>query len=269
MPYTPGGEGAGEIESIGSGAMGFTVGQRVYFDGTVAGNSAGAYAEKALCPAGRVHALADHVPFDAGAGIGVPYVTAYRATAQRGGARPGEWVLVHGASGGVGIAAVQLALAMGCQVIGTGGSDEGRKLIREQGARHVLDHHDPGYLDQIMSTSGGRGVDVVIEMVANANLQKDLGLMAPSGRIVIVGSRGKIEIDPRGTMGNQIDIRGLAPVFLATEGQLAEAYAAIGAGLQNRSLRPVVGRTFKLAEAAAAHEAVMKDPAAGKIVLLV
>jgi NADPH2:quinone reductase len=268
LPYTPGGEGAGEIKSLGRGVAGFTVGQRVYFSGTAAGHIAGAYAELALCGADQVYSLPDQVSFEAGGGIGVPYVTAYRAIVQRGAARPGQWVLVHGASGGVGIAAVQIALAMGCRVIGTGGSEAGRQLIKQQGVEHVLDHHDPGYLDQIMATTGGRGVDVVIEMLANVNLQKDMGLMAPLGRIVIVGNRGTVEIDPRGTMGKQLDIRGMA-VFSATAAQLAEAHAAIGAGLRNQSLRPIVGQTFKLGEAAAVHEAVLRGPAVGKIVLVV
>jgi NADPH2:quinone reductase len=131
----------------------------------------------------------------------------------------------------------------------------------------VFDHHNPAYLDQIKAVTGGRGVDVIIEMLANVNLDKDFGLMAPLGRIVILGSRGRVEIDPRGTMGKQLDIRGMA-AFAASESQLAEAHAAIGAGLRSRTLQPIVGKSYPLADAPEAHRAVIKGPAVGKIVLL-
>src|SRR4029453_496971 len=111
--------------------------------------------------------------FAQGATINVPYGTAYHALFQRARGMAGETVLVHGASGGGGIAAVQLAHAAGMTVIGTGGTDRGRQLVREQGADHVLDHHAPDYLDQLMALTGGRGVDVVLEMLANVNLEKD------------------------------------------------------------------------------------------------
>src|SRR6185437_10095702 len=125
--------------------------------------------------------------YSQGAGVGVPYGTAYRALFQKANALPGESVLVHGASGGVGTAAVQIARAAGLTVIGTAGTPDGIGLVREQGAHHALDHHAAGYLDQVMEITGGRGVDVVLEMLANANLDRDLGIVASAGRIVIIG----------------------------------------------------------------------------------
>ena len=174
---------------------------------------------------------------------------------------------MHGASGGVGIAAVQLAIAHGMTVIGTGGTERGRKLVAEHGAHHVLDHTAPDYTKRLLEVTGGGGPDVILEMLANVNLQKDLDVVARFGRIVIIGNRGAIEINPRGTMGKDATITGLA-LGNASAAELASIMAALTAGLANGTLRPVVGREFKLADAAAAQKAVLEPGAYGKIVLV-
>jgi NADPH2:quinone reductase len=179
----------------------------------------------------------------------------------------GEAVLVHGASGGVGIAAVQLARAAGLWVIGTAGSERGMELVKAQGAHHVLNHKKPGYLDAIWEFTCGLGVGVVLEMLANVNLGKDLGILAKGGRVVVIGSRGPVEIDPRQTMLPEASIMGMS-LYSATDRELASIHAAIGAGLENGTLRPVVSREFPLAEASAAHHAVMEASSFGKIVLV-
>jgi NADPH2:quinone reductase len=248
---------------VGNGVRAFKPGDRVY----IAGSLTGAYAERALCAEAQVHPLPGRVTFAQGAALGVPYATAYRALHHRARALPAETVLVHGASGGVGTAAVQLARAHGCVVVGTGGTDRGRKLVAEQGAHHVLDHRAPSYLDDLMKLTDGRGVDVILEMAAHENLDKDLNVLAKRGRIVVIGSRGRIEIDPRGTMKNDADIRGMT-LFNATDADLKEIHAALVAGLENATLRPIVGKQFALNEAPKAHEAVMEPGAYGKIVLL-
>ena len=115
LPYTPGIDGAGEIASVGEGVKVWKTGQRCY----IAGSLTGTYAEMSLCMAANVHPLPEHVSFSQGAGVNVPYATAYRALFQRANPRPGDMVLVHGASGGVGIAACQLGRAAGLRVIGT------------------------------------------------------------------------------------------------------------------------------------------------------
>lgn len=262
FPYTPGSDGGGVVEKVGEGVTRVKPGDRVYLSGSLSGT----YAELALCSESQAHPLAEKVSFAQGAAMGIPYATAYRALFIRGGARPGEVLLVHGASGGVGTAATQLARAHGLVVIGTGGSERGRQLVRDNGAHHVLDHAQEGYLDQLMGLTGGRGADIVLEMLANVNLGKDLTVLAKFGRVVVVGSRGKVEITPRDTMGRDADIRGMT-LFNSNEGELASIHAALAAGLENGTLRPVVGRELKLGEAAAAHEAVMASGAYGKIVL--
>src|SRR6266542_3735212 len=180
--------------------------------------------------------------------------------------KPGETVLVHGASGGVGTAAVQLARARGLRIFGTAGSDEGLKLAREQGAHEVFNHRTPDHFEQIMKATSGRGVDVIVEMLANVNLGKDLTILAKGGRVVIIGSRGRVEIDPRDTMQRDVDVRGMVmPNTPAVD--LASIHAALVAGLENGTLRPVIGKEFPLTEAARAHRAVMEPGAFGKIVL--
>jgi NADPH2:quinone reductase len=263
FPYTPGADAAGLIEAVGDGVRRFKPGDRVY----TAGSLTGTYAQKALASASQIHPLPDAVNFAQGAALGVPYATAWRALHHRARARPGETVLIHGASGGVGTAAVQIARAHGMLVIGTAGTDRGRDLVAEQGAHHVLDHRSGAYLDELMKLTDGRGVDVVIEMLANVNLDMDLNVLAKHGRIIVVGSRGRLEIDPRGTMKSDADIRGMT-LFNATDEELKEIHAALVAGLENRTLRPIVGQELPLKDAPRAHEAVMEPGAYGKIVLV-
>jgi NADPH2:quinone reductase len=263
LPYTPGSDAAGVVERLGEGVDRFKIGDRVYTSGTLTG----AYAEMTLAKAPDVYPLPDKISFAQGAAVGVPYGTAFRALFQRAHAISGETVLIHGASGGVGLAATQLARAYGMTVIGTAGSPRGQKLAAEQGAHQVLDHHAPNYLERIPALTGGRGVDIILEMLSNVNLGKDLPLLAQKGRVVVIGSRGPVEMNPRDTMSRDAAILGMS-LANATERELATIHAALFAGLENGTLRPVVGREFPLAEAAQAHEAVMAPGAYGKIVLI-
>jgi NADPH2:quinone reductase len=264
LPYTPGTDAAGTIEAVGEGVANWKIDDRVYCDRLVAGY--GSYATHALVDANHLYRLPENVSFALGAGVNVPYGTAYRALFHRAKPKPGETVLVHGATGGVGIAAVQLAVAHGCVVIGTGGTEHGRQLVRQQGAAHVLDHKSAGYLDQLMKLTGGQGVNVIIEMLANVNLDKDLGVLAKFGRVVIVGNRGRVEIDPRQTMGKESSILGMN-YWAGGEPAVNEAQRAIVAGLANGSLKPIVDHEYPLAEAAKAHEDVIGEGSGGKIVL--
>jgi NADPH2:quinone reductase len=267
-PFTPGFDGAGEIESIGAEVDGFRVGDRVYIAGAGAkAAGVGTYAERALCVQSQLHHLPSNVTFAQGAALGVPYATAYRALIQRARARPTETVLVHGATGGVGIATVELAHALGCVVIGTGGTEAGLETVGEHGADMTANHREPNYTDAIMKATGGRGVDVIIEMAAHINLDRDLTLLGRRGRVVVVGSRARIEINPRDAMGRDADIRGMT-LFNMTDREFDETHAALVAGLTSGTLRPVVGREMPLADAGKAHEAVMEPGAHGKIVLV-
>jgi len=261
LPYTPGGDAAGVVEAAGAGVTRLQRGDRVY----TAGSVSGAYAQLALCSADQVYPLPDAISFAQGAGLHVPYATAYRALFERAQARAGQTVLVHGASGGVGIAAVQFAAAAGLFVIGTGGTERGRRLVAEQGAAHVLDHRAPDYLEQLRQLTDGRGADVILEMLSNVNLGKDLTVLARGGCIVVIGSRGEVQINPRLLMRTEGAILGM---MAGSKEQYAQAHAAIGAGLRAGTLRPVVGRELPLAEAPRAHHEIIEGTAYGKIVLV-
>ena len=262
LPYTPGTDAGGVVESVGTGVE-VRPGTRVYTSGSVSG----VYAEKALCREVDVHDLPANVSFSQGAAIGVPYSTAFRAIFHRAHATAGETVLVHGGSGGVGIAAIQIARAAGMRVFATAGSPEGRDLVLRQGAHLAFDHNAPDYMDQVVKSTGGRGVDVVLEMLANKNLAKDLKSLASGGRIVVIGSRGSVEIDPRDTMVREAAILGML-LFNTSERDLISIHSGLRAGLENGILRPVVAQEIPLGEAVRAHREVMEPGARGKIVLI-
>src|SRR5262245_10202512 len=262
LPYVPGADLGGVAESVGTGVTRFSKGARVYAHAVP-----GAYAELAVCDEWQVNPSPDRISFQQGAALGVPYATAWRALFIRAHARAGETVLVHGASGGVGAGAVQIARAHGLRVIGTAGTPEGVKLVREHGAHHVLNHREADYLQQVMPLTGNKGVDVVLEMLANVNLDNDLDVLAMRGRVVVIGNRGRVEIDPRKTMGRDAAILGMT-LFNATREEFHEIHSGIVAGLDNGTLAPVIGKEFPLADAPKAHGAVMESGAFGKIVLI-
>jgi NADPH2:quinone reductase len=263
LPYIPGSDASGTVEAVGEGVKRFNVGDRVYTSGTISG----AYAEKVLCLESQVHSLPSKVTYSQGAALNVPYSAAYRALFQRARAVPGEAVLVHGASGGVGTAASQFSRAAGMMVIGTAGTEQGRKLAAEQGAHHVLDHRSPHHFEEALRLTENHGVDVILELLANVNLGRDLGILAKGGRVVVIGSRGTVEINPRDAIGREAVILGMS-VFNATERETASIHAAIGAGLENGTLRPVIGQEMPLAEAPRAHRKMIEATAFGKIVLI-
>ena len=265
LPYTPGTDAAGVIESAGSDVRSVKKGDRVYVHGVAAGS--GAYAELMVCDASQVHPLPDAVTFEQGAAIGIPYVTAYRALFSKAQARPGETLFVNGGSGAVGTASVQLARARGLRVIATAGTDRGRQLLTGLGADHVLNHRDAAYFEHVTELTGGRGADVILEMLANVNLDRDLDVLAVRGRLVVVGNRGRIEIDPRKIMRKDGAVHGMMMLHITAD-ELREAHAALVAGLRTGTLAPVIGRTMKLADAVPAHTAVLEPGAYGKIVLI-
>ncbi len=201
LPYTVGSDGAGDVEAVGADVKNDVKPSRAAIACTSRGLAAikagvGTYAELAVCSPSQLFPLPARTSYAQGAALGVPYATAYRALFQRAAARPGETVLVHGATGGVGLAVVELAHAHGMRVIGSGGTDEGLAIVREHGADVLVNHRKPDYTDDIMRATGGRGVDVIVEMAAHINLDSDLGLLAKNGRVVVVGSRGPLRDQP-------------------------------------------------------------------------
>jgi NADPH2:quinone reductase len=263
LPYTPGSDGAGTIEAVGEGVKKVKPGDRVYTAKTLTG----AYAEYALTLEEQVHPLPTQISFSQGAGVWVPYGTAYYGLHHSAEAHASETVLVHGASGGVGSAAVQMARAMGLTVFGTCGTQKGLDLVKREGAHQVFDHSKAGYQEEILKATGGRGIDIILEMLANVNLSADLKLLATNGRVIIIGNRGEITINPRDLMSRRASARGFT-LWAITPAEEAEIHAGIIAGLENGTLRPIVGKELPLAEAVRAHKEILEPGAAGKIVLV-
>ena len=268
LPFIPGSDGAGVVTSLGSGVEGWKVNDRVFFHGSASSRATGSYAEFVVCDGDKVHPLPVSIGFAQGAALGVPYATAHRALFGKAGAKAGEVVLIHGASGGVGVAALQLARWKGLGVIGTAGSEDGLELVRANGAHFAVSHRAALYRDQIQTAAnGGRGPDVILEMLANENLDHDLDLVAPRGRIVVIGNRGRVEIDARKAMSKDATIMGLS-LWNATVEELGEIYRDLVRGLEQGVLVPVVGQEVPLDEAPRAHDAVMTSRAYGKVVLI-
>jgi len=263
LPYTPGSDAAGVIESVGPGVTKVKAGDRVYTAQTVSG----AYAEYALALENQVQPLPEQIGFAQGAGVWVPYGTAYHGLFHSAQARAGESVLIHGCSGGVGTAALQMARAMGLNTFGTAGSDTGLELIKREGADHVFNHTKPGYEDEILKATGGKGVDIILEMLASVNLPKDFKLLAIGGRVIVIGNRGEVTINARELMTRRASVRAFT-LWLITEQEAKEIHAGLAAGLSNGTLLPVIGKEIPLAEAARAHKEILAPGSAGKIVLI-
>jgi NADPH:quinone reductase len=263
LPYIPGSDAAGTVEAIGDGVKKVKPGDRVYTAKTLSG----AYAEFALTEESQVEPLPQKISFAQGSGLWVPYGTAYTALYHHARARAGETLLVHGASGGVGLAAVQFASAAGMTVLGTASSQRGLDLIVKEGANKAFDHSKPQHADEILKFTSGRGVDVILEMAAHINLATDLKLLAHEGRVIVIGNRGEITINPRDLMSRRASARGFT-LWAATQSEVADIHAAIAAGLGNGTLRPVVGKEFPLKDAGLAHQEVVAPGSAGKVVLV-
>lgn len=263
LPYTPGKDGAGIVEAIGESVTRFKAGDRVY----TAGSISGTYAEYSICNESHLGHLPDNVSFEEGGGIWTPYATSYRALFQKAEAKAGEKVLIHGASGGVGLAAVQWAKSAGLRVIGTASSDDGKQAVLDAGSDVVFDHLDEDHFSEIHDYTGKKGVEIIVEMLANVNLERDFECLGMFGRIVVVGNRGGLEFTPRQAMTKDATIYGMS-LFNAPTEKLEQIHKAISHGLETGTLKPPIGRTFRLEEAPLAHDEIINSKANGKIVLL-
>lgn len=262
LPYVPGKDGAGVVEALGAKVTKFKVGDKVFCSST---SHNGTLANFFSTPETCVFPLGERLSFEEGAGIGIPYFTAYRALVQKAKAKAGEQVLVHGASGGVGLAAVQLARELGLQVVGTAGTDEGLSLVKEAGAHEVFNHREPEYLKKLEAQK----FDIILEMLANVNLGNDLTLMNSRGRTIVVGSRGPTEINPRNLMMTESSVTGVA-LGTATAEEWAELSEAVVAGIGAGWVKPAVHKVYDLGEASQAHHDIIHSKGArGNLVVRV
>lgn len=268
LPYTPGLDGAGVVEAIGEEVTSVRVGDRVFVASLIRGKSTGTFAQKIVCDETLVHLLPDHVSFEQGATLGIPAMTAYRALFQRACLQPGQIVFIHGASGGVGLQAVQMAKSHGAKVIGTASKPEGKKMVLQAGADVVIDHVTEATIEDVLALTDGNGPDVIIEFLANINLETDLKLIAPFGKIVVIGNRGSIEINPRLAMQKECDILATA-LWNAPKDEYEESIQGVIEMLKRGELRPIIGTTLPLQQASQGIEQLIKGIGNGKLVLII
>lgn len=260
FPHTPGMDGAGEVVAVGSAVQGFKTGDRVYFSRTLTGSSA----EFTVTDPAVTFPLPDSVTFTDAACLGIPAVTAHRALFGRAHAQAGETVLIHGGTGAVGTIAVQLAKAAGLTVVATAGTPDGEKLLKALGADTVLNHRSADYLQPYQTLD--TGFDLIVEMLADVNLDQDLKALARHGRVIVIGSRGKIEITPRDLMARDAAVMGMAAVNLSPR-DFQQISRALYPLLQGGLVKPVVRRTYALRDLPDAHAAVIETGAAGNLVI--
>ncbi|XP_014664324.1 PREDICTED: quinone oxidoreductase-like [Priapulus caudatus] len=252
LPFTIGKDGAGIVEEVGEGVNGFKKGDRVFCTMAITGT----YAEYALSDDTHTFPLSRNLSYEMGAALGIPYFTAYRALMIKANAKAGDTVLVHGGSGAVGLAALQIARGKSMKILATAGTLPGMELVKKNGADHVFNHREKDYLQDMMDATDGRGVDVILEMLANVNLEHDLKMMAYAGRIVVIGSRGNVTIAPRLTMAKESTITGMALANTSKE-EWASIGKALVAGIEEGWVNPVIKHIYPLEETEEAHHEVM------------
>lgn len=260
LPFTPGWDGAGMVAAVGEGVPKLVQHDAVY----VSQAQAGTYAEYCVCSATHVFPLPPGLSAEEGAALGVPYATSWQALFIHAQIKPADRVLVHGASGGVGLATVQWALSVGATVVGTAGTEAGLARVYGEGAYAVL-HSAEGYLEEAVELADGP-FDVIIEMAAHLNLNRDLDVLAHGGRVVVVGSRGEVSITPRALMARHASILGMS-LRNVSPTEFARIHAAMQAAAQRGTIRPVLGPHFLLEDAPNAHRAIERGGATGKVIL--
>ncbi|HVZ07037.1 NADPH:quinone oxidoreductase family protein [Rhodopila sp.] len=265
-PFIPGGEAAGHVVAVGSAVRDFAVG-----DPVMSRHRLGAFAELGNAKAGLCDRVPDGLTMAQAGVFRGAYTTAYHALLQRGRMRAGEWVLVHGAAGGIGIAAIQMAKAFGAHVIATAGSDAKRAACLEEGADHAIDYRN-GFVDQVKALTGGRGVDIVYDPIGDKVAEESLRCLAWGGRLLILGFLGG---GPTSIRSNYLLIKGIDAVGVRIGG-LNEADPALAAAnmkalvalAEQGKLRPRISHSFRLDQAAEALQAVIDRRVIGKAVLL-
>ncbi|XP_047134314.1 quinone oxidoreductase isoform X1 [Hydra vulgaris] len=261
LPYIPGKDGAGVVHQIGSDVKNFKKGDSIWFCGSVTGS----YAEYCLCNEEDASHLPEKMTFDEGAMLGTPYLTASRALFQKAHVKEGMKVMVHGATGGVGTAAVQICQSLGIKVVATAGSAHGIDLLKSQGVDSIYNHHEEGYVEDIIKHEGH--IDVILEMLANVNLSKDLSIIGAGGTIVIIGSRGPVTIVPRAIMSSECVVTGVM-LFKSTDDEKKDNFSIVNKGIKDNWLKPVLWKTYDLEFAKDSHKEIIENNGArGQIIL--
>jgi len=268
LPYCPGTDASGFVHQVGRRVTQLKVGDRVFVSGNSSiTNNSGSYAQYVVTDATYVFPLHPRLSFAQGAALGVPFFTAYKALILRAEAKPGETVLIHGASGAVGTAAVQIARALGATVVGTAGTKDGMDVVSRCGAHHVFNHNHKSYEKKMVDHIGC--FDVIIEHLANINLGHDVQMLKEKARVMVVGCRGGVNINPRHLMMPEASITGVA-LGTTSPQEWARMGAAIVAGIESGWVNPVINKEYAMDEVQQVHYDIIHSKGAkGKLVLKV
>lgn len=267
-PFTPGSEIAGVVDAVGEGVTDFKLGDRVQ-----AMALGGAFSEYSLAPAAKAFRIPDAMSFEEAAAMIVIYQTSYFALTTRTQIKPGEWLLVHAAAGGVGLSAMQIGKALGARVIATAGSEEKLQFCLSEGAEHAINYKDPGWVDQVKQVTGGRGADVIYDPVGGEVFDLSTKCIAPEGRLLVIGFAG-------GTIpsivANRILLKNMSVIGAYWGGYLehhpqymAETQAALFKMYEAGQIKPVVSKTFALENAVDALNALATRKTVAKVVLTI
>jgi NADPH:quinone reductase len=266
LPFTPGAEVAGMVDAVGEGVNGFSAGDRVQ-----AMSPWGGFAEYSLAQVSGVFRIPDEMGFPAAAAMPIVYQTSYFALKHRAALRAGEWLLVHAAAGGVGLAAVQIGKAMGARIIATAGSDEKLEFCKSQGADHAVGYRDESWVDRVKEITGGHGAAVIYDPVGGEITGLSTKCIAWEGRLLIIGFAGGAipKIEANRILLKNISIVGLhwgeyrkhnPPLVNQAQEDL---FAMFRAG----QIAPVVSREVPLEDAVPALRELAGRKTHGKLVL--
>ena len=268
LPFTPGMEGAGEVLEVGSDVTQFSPGDRVVIHA-----KNGMYAQETTLPAAWAIKLPQAWTFAEGAAFWSAYCTAWVALVERGGLQAGETLLVHGAAGGVGLAAVELGVALGAEVIAVVGNDEKAAAVAEKGAAHVIDHRHETFRDRVLEITDGQGVDVVYDPVGGDVLFQSMRCIAWGGRLLVIGfASGTIpDVPANYALLKSCSLIGVRAGEYARRDPAASArmIKAMLALAAEGKLRPTVHQTMPLTEAVAALDVISSRGVIGKMILTV
>jgi NADPH:quinone reductase len=267
FPFTVGAEVAGVVERTGAGVTEVRQGDRV-----LAFTMSGGYAEFSLAPAWKTFRIPAEMSFPEAAALPIVYQTSHYALTQRGRLERGEWLLVHAGASGVGMAAIQLGKAFGARVIATAGSAEKLEFCRSVGADHAITYANQGWVEEVKQITAGRGADVIYDPVGGDVFDLSTRCIAPDGRLLVIGfASGRIP----SIAANRILLKNIAIVGVfwgrqteARPESLAESQAAIFELYRGGAVRPVVSRTYPLAEAQRALDDLAQRRVLGKAVLV-
>jgi NADPH2:quinone reductase len=268
FPFAPGAEVAGEVVEIAPDVQSVKLGDRV-----IAMVGSGGYADEAVAAASSCMTIPASMDFATAAGFSMTYGTSYHALVQRGALQPGEVLLVHGASGGVGTSAIDIGKQLGAKIIATGGSDAKLARVAEHyGVEHVINYRtEPNWKDKVKELTGGKGADVIYDAVGGAVLENSLRCVNWAGRVLVIGfAGGEIPKVP----ANLVLLKGCALVgvfwgaFAGRDPELnRKNFQTMFAWYEQKKLAPIVSQRFPLEKAKDAMHAIIAREVVGKCVI--